>query len=137
MTIREAIKYYMEEKAKAFKMSYEYVVNCEPLCITIPLMNGTKILFESHPDTAYPNMPIVRPENGIYKYLSFKIIDKKAANIIPSSIEAYTPKFDDHIIQYYNVKEEVVDEFIHDNGGIDIPGFKKNVDVVSEICRKG
>lgn len=131
MTIREAIKVYTERKSKTLKRNYFDVVNNTSLCIIIPLNNGVRIFIDTPTEMEYlkRDYPLRMPnKNGVFKRISFEILDGKEP-VIPDSIKKYTTKASAYGVIYYvdTAKERDINEFISSNGGINIEEYQKEI----------
>ena len=132
MTIREAIKAYTERKSKTLKRDYLDVVNNTGLCIIIPLNNSVRIFIDTHPEMEYLNRdyPLEMPnKNGVFKRISFEILDDGVLPVIPVNMAKCISKSCANGVLYYvdTVKEKVINEFINDNGGINIEEYQKEI----------
>lgn len=132
MTIREAITKYEETKAKALNRDFLDVVNNTSLCIIIPMNNGVRISIDTHPEADYlkEKYPLEMPnKNGVFKRVSFEILDDGIAPILPISIkDNITTSLASGVAFYVNcAKERVINEFINFNGGINEEKFTYDI----------
>lgn len=133
MTIREAIKFYTDRKATVLKKSYLEVVRSTSLCIIIPLKNGSKVFLDTHPEipSFWEDYALDMPnKNGVFKRLSFEILDTGVEVVIPRSISNKVSDSSANGILYFvdTATERAVNEFISCNGGIDVDNFVKDVE---------
>lgn len=132
MTIREAIEKYTTEKANYLHREYKDVVNDTSLSIIIPLKNGISIFIDVCPylESVRKNYPLEMPnKNGIFKRLSFEILDYGVIPVIPKSMEKYVCESHCCGVSCYidSAKEKVINEFISANGGINTDKYFDNV----------
>ena len=132
MTIREAIKEYTEQKSSCIGKDYLDAIFNTGLCLIIPLNNGVRIFIDTHPEMDYlkDKYPLEMPnKNGIFKRISFEIIDNGINPKIPDGLQKYISEVSSNDISYYinTAKEKFINEFINDNGGININEFHDNL----------
>lgn len=131
MTIREAIRIFSERKANVLNRKYLDIIFDTSLCIIIPMKNGVRIFIDTHPEAEYlgRDYPLQMPNKyGIFKRISFEICDDTEP-IISESMIKYISKSSCTGTLFYadTVPEKVINEFINDNGGIDIDEFIDNI----------
>lgn len=132
ISIREAIYAYQLVKSISIKKDYLDTVFNTALSIIIPMNNGVRIFIDTHPEVDFlkEKFPLEMPnKNGIFKRISFEILDNGCDPIIPNTINPYLHKTVATGVLYYadTVKERVVNEFIVYNGGIDFIAFMSDL----------
>jgi len=132
-TVRNLVEQYTNKKAEVLQKSYSEVINQTSLCIIFYTKNGTEIFLDMHPEMEYTQDTEYKHERpnsrNVFRKFVFDIISGDKI-VLTKGIDFKPWTLNDYAKYTVNtpITERKFNEFISDNGGIDIEELTKNID---------